>query len=187
MIELNDPHPPLETNCEDNFANHITYILGRIINCCLQQQGIALGRSEWASLKEELDNWMTSLPSSFQPIATPRIYGESSFPSLWNTSKWHSMCTRPARSIIYFLIEPASSLQYYHIGMTILCLAEPISEPTNTLQHIGRMKSLEGKLEYHAVQVSALAVSSNSAAVWVNAFGPISFCISTCGVILSFC
>ena len=187
MIELNDPHPPLETNCEDDFANHITYILGRIINCCLQQQGLAMGRSEWASLKEELDNWMTWLPSSFEPIPTPQIYGESSFPSLWNTSKWHSMCIRPAKSTTYFLIEPASSLQYYHIAMTILCLAEPILEPTNTLQHIGRMKSLERKLEYHAIQVSALAVSSNSAAVWVNAFGPISFCISTCGVILSFC
>ena len=90
-----------------------------------------------------------------------------------------------AKLITYFLIEPASSLQYYHIAMTILCLAEPTSEPTNILQHIGRMKSLEHKLEYHAIQVSALAVSSNFAAVWVNAFGPISFCISTCGVMLS--
>ena len=92
MIELNDPHPPLESNGEDDFANRITYVLGRVINCCLQQESVALGRSEWTSLKEELDDWMMSLPSSFKPIATPWLHGESFFPSLWNTSKWHSMC-----------------------------------------------------------------------------------------------
>lgn len=66
--------------------------------------------------------------------------------------------------------------------MTILCLAEPIFESINTLKNIERVKSLEARLEYHAIQICALAVSSNSAAVWVNAFGPISFCIPTCGV-----
>ena len=61
--------------------------------------------------------------------------------------------------------------------MVILWLAEPLSQTLNTLQHIERMKSIECKLEYHAIQVCALAISSNLGAVWVNAFGPISFCL----------
>lgn len=175
IIELNERPPPLELDGEDDFANHITYILGRIINCCLHKDGTALNRQEWESLKEELESWKLSLPASFEPIFTPRLYGESRFPSVWNTSKWHSMWQA---SIQFFrqLTIPAFSLHYYHTAIVILLLAEPISPATNTLQQIERMKSIEGKLEYHAVQVCALAISSNAGPVWVNAFGPISFC-----------
>lgn len=67
-------------------------------------------------------------------------------------------------------------MHYYHTAMVILWLAEPLSQTLNTLQHIERMKAIERKLEYHAIQVCALAISSNSGPVWVNAFGPISFC-----------
>lgn len=91
MIELNDRHPPLTFDGEDDFANHITYILGKTINRCLQQDGVPLNRNEWECLKEEVESWRASLPSSFEPIPTPDMYGESSFPCLWNTSKWHSM------------------------------------------------------------------------------------------------
>lgn len=62
--------------------------------------------------------------------------------------------------------------------MTILWLAGPLEKEINTLQNIERIKSMDAKLEYHAVQNCALAISSNSAPVWVNAFGPISFCLS---------
>lgn len=62
--------------------------------------------------------------------------------------------------------------------MTILWLAEPVEREINTLQNIERMKAIEARLEYHAIQNCALAISSNSAPVWVNAFGPISFCLS---------
>ena len=91
IIQLDDRPPPLGLDGEDDFANHITYILGKVINCCLQKDGMALDRQLWESLKEELKNWKLSPPSSFEPISTPRLYGESRFPSIWNTSKWHSM------------------------------------------------------------------------------------------------
>lgn len=89
MIELNDRQPPLLDE-EDDFANHISYILGRVINRCLHKGGVALEGVEWQALKEELDSWKASLPSSFEPILTPGLYGATSFPSPWNTSKWHS-------------------------------------------------------------------------------------------------
>ena len=91
IIELNDRHPPLGLDGEDDFANHITYILRRIINYCLEQDGPGLNPQQWESLKEELETWKLSLPSSFKPIPTPRLHGESRFPSIWNTSKWQSM------------------------------------------------------------------------------------------------
>lgn len=60
--------------------------------------------------------------------------------------------------------------------MSILYLAQPIPQPLNTLQHIEHIRTLHTRLQRHANQVCALAISSNSAPVWVNSFGPIAFC-----------
>lgn len=59
--------------------------------------------------------------------------------------------------------------------MSILWLAELLSQPMNALQRIGHIETLDCKLQRHATQVCALAVSSNSAAVldqflWTNRF-----------------
>jgi len=40
------------------------------------------------------------------------------------------------------------------------------------------MQNIHRELEYHAVQLCALAISNDSSAARVNAFGPISFCKS---------
>lgn len=97
MIELNDLCPPLERNGDDDFANHVTYILGRIINYCLRNDEISM--SEWQPLKEELENWNMSLPSSFEPVSTPGLSGKNSFPSWWTISKWHSMLSQPMSAL----------------------------------------------------------------------------------------
>lgn len=89
MIELKDQQPPL-LDGENDPANYISYILGRVINRCLHKDGEALDKREWDSLKEDLNSWKASLPSSFGPIITPGLRGGSRFPSAWNTSKWHS-------------------------------------------------------------------------------------------------
>lgn len=60
--------------------------------------------------------------------------------------------------------------------MSILWLAEPLPQPPNTLQRLNNMNSLRQKLDHHATEVCALALTSDSAPVWVNAFGPIAFC-----------
>jgi hypothetical protein len=62
--------------------------------------------------------------------------------------------------------------------MGILWLAQPATQPLNALQRIEDMEGLRRRLEYHAIEICALAISSDSAPVWVNAFGPIAFCES---------
>ncbi|KAE8373042.1 hypothetical protein BDV26DRAFT_285451 [Aspergillus bertholletiae] len=159
MIELSRGQLPRTVEGEDDLANRITYLLGKVINRCLDQDGSPLEQHEWHSLNDELDTWRASLPTSFEPICTPEMYGQSHFPCLWTVSGWH-----------------ASSLQYYHTALAILSVAEPMPVAVNAIQQINRINDFEKKLDHHAVQVSALAIFSNSAPVWVNSFGPISFC-----------
>ncbi|KAE8354412.1 hypothetical protein BDV28DRAFT_147143 [Aspergillus coremiiformis] len=159
MIELPDEHLPPAIEGDDDLANRVTYLLGKVINRCLDRDTSPLEQHEWESLKGKLDTWRTCLPASFEPICTPGLYGERKFPCLWTVSGWH-----------------ASSLQYYHTALAILAIAEPIPATMNTLQQIDRINAFEATLDYHATQISALAISSNSAPVWVNSFGPISFC-----------
>ncbi|KAF9883339.1 hypothetical protein FE257_003555 [Aspergillus nanangensis] len=159
MIELSDAYLPQTVHAEDDFANRVTYLLGRVMNHCLGANASPLARPQWETLRSELEAWKSSLPPSFEPISTPGLHGKSVFPSLWTTSPWH-----------------ASSLQYYHTGMAILHLAEPASPTANALQQMERVSTLNKTLEHHAVIVCALALSSHSAPVWVNSFGQISFC-----------
>lgn len=63
--------------------------------------------------------------------------------------------------------------------MGILWLAQPAPQPLKALQRINDMERLRQKLEYHAIQICAMALLSDSAPVWVNAFGPIAFCKSS--------
>jgi hypothetical protein len=60
--------------------------------------------------------------------------------------------------------------------MGILWLAQPAAKPLKALQRIDDVESLRRKLDYHATEICALAISCESAPVWVNAFGPIAFC-----------
>ncbi|KAE8151345.1 hypothetical protein BDV25DRAFT_128867 [Aspergillus avenaceus] len=159
LIELRGVHLPLMGDDDDDFANRVTCLLGIVINRCLVRDATRLGHHEWKEPRNNLETWRASLPTSFEPIHAPGLYGQSSFPHLWTMSGWH-----------------ASGLQYYHIALSILSITKPASEPDNTLQRIDRLKAFAQFLDTHAAQVSALAVSSNSAAVWVNYFGRISFC-----------
>ncbi|OQD86289.1 hypothetical protein PENANT_c008G07690 [Penicillium antarcticum] len=141
MISLYDQTGPPEPTDDADFANQITFLLGKIINRCLSIDSPALDPLEWQAIKVDLDNWKLSLPSSFDTIETPELRAQSSFRSIWTLQSWH---TRPLKA----------------------------------LQRIQDLESLHQKLEYHATQICALAFSSDSAAVWVNAFGPITFCSS---------
>ncbi|KAL2871727.1 Zn(II)2Cys6 transcription factor [Aspergillus lucknowensis] len=159
MIALSDQHLPPEPAGDADFANSITFLLGKVINRCFSIESPALDHFEWETIKADLDHWKASLPPSFGPIHTPDLRKQSHFPSLWTLRCWH-----------------ASSLHYYHTAMSILWLAEPATQPLNALQRMGQVDNLRRKLEYHATEVCALAFTSDSAPVWVNAFGPIAFC-----------
>lgn len=175
MIQLPDEPLPTSTESDDDLANRITYLLGKVMNRCLLRDAVPLGQFEWNCLRDQLEDWGTSLSSSFDPILTPHLLPNSGFPSMWTTSGWHG--TDPFYSYpLDLLIVAAAGLQYYHTAMIILWLAEPCPSSVNTLQHIERINTLESKLAHHATIVCALALSSKSAPVWVNSFGPIAFC-----------
>jgi hypothetical protein len=89
MIQLPDGPLPTRTECDDDLANRITYLLGRVINRCLLRDAVPLGQSEWNSLRDQVQDWRASLSSSFGPILTPHLLPNSSLPSMWTTSGWH--------------------------------------------------------------------------------------------------
>lgn len=93
MIDLSAyTHLP-ETLEPDDFPGRVTFLLGKIINRCLAKDGVALDMVEWGTLKRELEDWMVSLPKSFEPIiTTPGLTESSNLQHLWTTKGWHGMC-----------------------------------------------------------------------------------------------
>lgn len=82
-------HTPPESADDADFANSVTFLLGKTINRCLLISSPALSLPEWESIKSELDSWKASLPSSFYPIKTPGLGKQSYFPSIWALRGWH--------------------------------------------------------------------------------------------------
>lgn len=89
MITLSNQNAPPELIEDTDFANHITFLLGKIINRCLSVDSSALSSLEWEAIKADLDKWKSSLPSSFNVIQTPGLRKQSSFPSIWTLRSWH--------------------------------------------------------------------------------------------------
>ena len=92
MMALSAEHAPRECADDTDFANYITFLLGKIINRCLATDSLPLDALEWQTLKADLDAWKLSLPSSFEPIRTPGLRVKSHFPSLWTLRDWHGRC-----------------------------------------------------------------------------------------------
>ncbi|KAL4893849.1 hypothetical protein BDV59DRAFT_177310 [Aspergillus ambiguus] len=89
MITLSDQNAPLEPTEDMDFANYVTFLLGKCINRCLSVDSPPLDLLEWEAMKAELDSWKSSLPPSFDPIRTPQLGTQSSFPSIWTLRSWH--------------------------------------------------------------------------------------------------
>ncbi|EED20881.1 conserved hypothetical protein [Talaromyces stipitatus ATCC 10500] len=159
MIDLSTWSLPQTPSNDSDFANYITFLLGKVINRCLREDLSSMDLFEWNVLKSQVQKWRESLPPSFEPIRTPGLKKQSRFSSVWTLGDWH-----------------ASSLHYYHTAMSILWLAEPTAKPSNILQRVEDYRVLHHRLKYHATEACSLALSSDSAPVWVNAFGPIAFC-----------
>lgn len=77
-----------------------------------------------------------------------------------------------------------AGLQYYHTLQIILLLAElgsVVTAEAGSLKMGSRIMALTPRvaqeIEHHAVQICALAISNDSNAARVNAFGPIAFCM----------
>lgn len=85
---------------------------------------------------------------------------------------------RPVQVCPQIDTQIAAALQYYQTAMIILELAQapPQASAGTALQNLGHITSLTRALENRASTICALALSSDSAAVWINSFGPIAFC-----------
>lgn len=94
MITLSDQNAPPEPTEDADFANYITFLLGKIINRCLSVDSSALSPLEWEAMKADLDEWKSSLPPSFDTIQTPGLGKQSGFPSVWTLRTWHGEYTR---------------------------------------------------------------------------------------------
>ncbi|KAL1982066.1 hypothetical protein VTN96DRAFT_1779 [Rasamsonia emersonii] len=153
---------------DDDRANMISLLLGRTINSCFGTGNDArvLPIPEWRSLREQVDEWRRDLPISFEPIHFEQDRSTNNFPELLHFHGWH-----------------IAGLQYYHTLQIILLLAElgsVVTAEAGSLKMGSRIMALTPRvaqeIEHHAVQICALAISNDSNAARVNAFGPIAFC-----------
>ncbi|KAH8422529.1 uncharacterized protein LDX57_000283 [Aspergillus melleus] len=142
---------------DSDFANKVTCQLAKVINRCLQHDAPAMEREEWEELSKETETYVGGFLS--EPINSAGLNSESYFPALWTPCDWDT-----------------SSWQYWHTAMIILCLAEPRPSEGSALKQIQRTQSFQNTLDYHATYICALAINSSSTPVWINSFGPISFC-----------
>lgn len=115
MITFSDQNAPPEPTEDADFANHVTFLLGKIINRCLSVDSQALTALEWEDMKANLDKWRSSLPSSFDTIQTPGLGKQSSFPSIWALRSWHGENTQPMfPSASNFISFHSTLLPYRH-------------------------------------------------------------------------
>lgn len=75
---------------DDDWANHVTFLLGKIINQCLGSENLAIGALEWSSLMAEAQTWKDTLPASYTALSPPPGSSHSNFPTLWLLNGWHS-------------------------------------------------------------------------------------------------
>ncbi|KAJ5128486.1 hypothetical protein N7448_002206, partial [Penicillium atrosanguineum] len=154
MIELSDDHLPRNLEADDDYANYITVLLGQIINQCFGNAD-HVDLLEWSALRKRIIDWRHSLPASFTPIPVNK---EGNFEFAGTLCGWH-----------------AAALQYFQTAFIILELAKPKGQMTTT-ENMKQITNLTRELETRASEICALALSSDSQAVWINAFGPIAFC-----------
>lgn len=134
MITLSNQNAPSEPIEDADFANSITFLLGKIINRCLAVDSQALAPLEWEAMKSELDKWKASLPSSFDTIQTPGLGKQSSLPSIWTLRSWHSEYTRPTFHSASNLVSVDSPLLPYRHGNSMAgsaCSSTPESSATH--------------------------------------------------------
>lgn len=67
-------------------------------------------------------------------------------------------------------------MKYYYTAESILTLAAPTSAGQNAWQKTEHINNMRRKLESNAIQLCSLAISNESNAARVNAFGPTCFC-----------
>lgn len=60
--------------------------------------------------------------------------------------------------------------------MILLPVAKPVQKPQTTMHNASQIASLTREFDGHTCEICALALTSDIALVWVNAFELIAFC-----------
>jgi hypothetical protein len=134
MITLSNQNAPPEPTEDTDFANYITFLLGKIINRCLSVDAHALSPLEWEALKDDLDKWKSSLPSSFDTIQTPGLSKQSNFPPIWTLRSWHGEHTRsthPSASNVISIDSPLLPYRHGNFMASSACISTLKSSATH--------------------------------------------------------
>jgi hypothetical protein len=134
MITLSDQNAPPHPTEDADFANYITFLLGKIINRCLSVDSSALSSLEWEAMKADLDKFISSLPPSFDTIQTPSLGRQSSFRFTWTLRSWHGEYSRSTLHSASNLISVYSPLLPYRHGDSMAgaaCDSTPESSTTH--------------------------------------------------------
>ena len=111
QVESDTPHKM--TGMEQDYSNSISYILAKAINAHFSNHDeTSRDESQYLTsvLRNELEAWKSSLPSSFNPFSTAPQMGNA-FPSIWLLRPWHIAAHQYASvtEILLLLLESASS------------------------------------------------------------------------------
>lgn len=90
MIDLSDEHLPQELAFDDDYANHVTVLLGQVINRCFTDDLHPFDASTCDALENSLQTWLGCLPTSFARITMKTSNGdEHGFPFISTLHGWH--------------------------------------------------------------------------------------------------
>ncbi|KAJ5865275.1 uncharacterized protein N7529_007191 [Penicillium soppii] len=85
-------------NSETAWANTMTWICATVVHFCFgpSYPEPSTRMLRWQELSEAVDSWMSTRPSTFDPIwYSEAVPGSGNpFPEIWFTADWHSMCSR---------------------------------------------------------------------------------------------
>ncbi|EWG53338.1 hypothetical protein FVEG_11793 [Fusarium verticillioides 7600] len=171
----------------DIISNTLVWLLSRLANYVAlatdskqQAESTRVLEDTWLSLNQDFETWHQGLPSSFRPSYrvpyTPR-QGTEVCPrckyqpgSLISYETWYSssMC--------------ASSMQSYHMSQILLLvhkpesLAVPVSRPSASggpADVLMRFNQMNRVLQYHAIEICAIALSRPEAAARIHMLQPV--------------
>ncbi|KAH7038144.1 uncharacterized protein B0I36DRAFT_237958 [Microdochium trichocladiopsis] len=159
--------PPSATGTDHDHLNNMSVVLGSIINGLFGRNATSSDTS-WTTWIGALRGWIQQVAGTVYPFS--RAAGKavaSDLPSVrvlqdCHASAWHyflvALCVLSSRA-------PAQKRQ-----------ADIIELASSYQPHFSECKGREEFLEAAAMEICGIAFTSNSPAVIVNAFGPISFC-----------
>jgi len=136
-------------DCDQDYLNAISLILGRIINLTF---GRLASLQDWELHVRLVDEWYTSLPGRFRPYSKIHEEDSNQLPCIWFLNGCH-----------------IAAMQHYLLCKMLLVIRATIAGAMPHPDDVGAV------LEEYALDLCGMTFTSSSAAVIVNGFGPMCF------------